>query len=409
MPHDATNHPEFHRDNLAAADAAALDALIDAGQSLDRVPASHRERAARVASLLNLLGTPVKSAGDEGALVDVTMARMLRLTPSTDDIELSPDDIEAMDAYFAAEHRLDRVPSVLRDRAERIEGLGRLCTGGPAVAASASLLERTMARVPVRTRQSQNRVRAVIGNFRLTDLVSMAAVLLISASVVWPVMSTWRAHAQRSECGLNFASLASAFGLYSGDYRDQLPVASAGLGGGSWLNVGAGSGLSNSANLFRLPKLNYTTLKTLACPSNATAKRGPCPPTDDDWSCITEVSYSYQNMFAERRPSWGQGPATVILADGSPAIRRALANEQWVPLQNSANHAGTGQWVLRTDGSSQWATTPVVNGDNIWLTNEQQAFVDQTNARLRPLGLELQSIKFFQTVPVSETDSFLGP
>ncbi len=409
MPHDATNQPEQYRDHLAAADSAALDALIDAGQSLDRVPVAHRERAARVASLLNLLGTPAKASGDASRLVDVTMARMLHLADSTADVELSDEDMEAMDALFAAEHRLDRVPSVLRERAAQIEAMGRLCTGGPAVTASASLIERTMARVPVRSRQAQPRVRAMIGNFRLTDLVSMAAVLMISASVIWPVMSTWRAHAQRSECGMNFSSLASAFGLYSSDFRDQLPVASAGFGGSSWLNVGAGSGLSNSANLFRLPKLKYTTLKTLACPCNATARCGPCQPTDDDWSCITEMSYSYQNMFAERRPSWGGGTSTVILADGSPAIRRVLANEQWVPLQNSANHAGTGQWVLRTDGSGQWASSPVVNGDNIWLTNEQQTLVDLENARLRPLGLEVRSLKFFQTVPVSESDSFLGP
>ncbi|GJQ30341.1 MAG: hypothetical protein HBSAPP03_22250 [Phycisphaerae bacterium] len=411
MPDDATNPVESPRHSLTAADAAAIDALIDAGMNPAAVPETHRARANRARDLFNLLGTPTLDAGDDAALVDVTLARILRLAPAgyADEPELSPEDVEAMDAYFAAEQRLDRVPSVLRDRAARVEAVGRLAAAGEPAPHSAVLIERTLARVPVRTRIPQQSVKAVLGGFRLTDLVSVAAVLLISVSVLWPVLSTWRTHAQRSECGMNFASLASAFGLYSSDYRDQLPVATAGFSGGSWWNVGGGAGLSNSANLFRLPKLNYTSLKTLACPGNPTARGGPCQPTDDDWSCISEVSYSYQNMFAERRPSWGRGNATVILADGSPAIRNALAQRDWVPLQNSANHGGCGQWVLRTDGSGHWASTPVVDGDNIWLTDEQQQVVDQANARLRLMGLEVRSIRFFQTTPVSDHDSFLGP
>lgn len=405
--HDNSNY------HLSGPDQAALDALVAAGFDPRRVPADDKPRAQRIVGLLNLLDTgPAMSAEDAASLADVTMARVLRagaprLASENDELELSPDDQEALDAFMTVGQRVERVPGPLRERAHRLEHIGSLVTS-PAGPISNDLVERTLARIPVRVRPQERSFRAALGGFRLADLVSMAAVLLIAASVVWPVLSTIRSHQKRGDCGANFASLASAFGLYSNDHRDQLPMATAGFGGANWLEVGSGPGRSNSANLFRLPKLQYTSLKTLACPGNSGALCGPCGADSEDWGCINEVSYSYQNMFGETRPTWRSG-RTVILADASPAVRGALSDTQWVPMQNSANHDGKGQWVLLSDGSGGWVTSPEVGGDNIWLTDRQQKVVEDTNAKLRPMGLEVRSIKFFLTVPESDQDSFLGP
>ncbi|CAG1009591.1 hypothetical protein PHYC_03722 [Phycisphaerales bacterium] len=409
MPDANPDNPNFST-RLSGADEAALDALIAAGLDPRRVTGADTRRVDRVLSLFNLLGfAPASPANVGAALVDVTMARILRAGSHADEAQLSPDDQEALDAFMTVGQRADRVPGPLRDRAERLEKLGALATGPTGQRVSPNLTERTMARIPARVRPQERSFRATLGGFRLTDLVSMAAVVMIAGSVVWPVLSTIRTHQKRGDCGANFASLASAFGLYSNDHRDQLPMATAGLGGANWLEVGSGPGRSNSANLFRLPKLNYASLKTLACPGNGGAACGPCRPDSDDWGCISEVSYSYQNMFGAQRPSWRSGSQSVILADGSPAVRGALSQTRWVPMQNSANHDGKGQWVLLTDGSGGWITSPEVNGDNIWLTDLQQKIVDDANDRLRPMGMEVRSVKFFQTVPESDRDSFLGP
>jgi hypothetical protein len=112
-----------------------------------------------------------------------------------------------------------------------------------------------------------------------------------------------------------------------------------------------------------------------------------------------------------------------VLADASPVIRRAVAKQRVYPLENSANHAGTGQTVLRLDGSAVWLNTPVHEGDNIWLPadveevlreiqqqvaqGQQQGAVPlltrQDAARQRAVRLEGTES------PASVQDAFVGP
>lgn len=428
MTESAHPPPERWPDALDAMDASALEVLAECNFDLARVPAPFKARAARVAALLGVLDSPapVPDARDSGSLVDATLARVMkadRLADSaprtgTREDALVPDDEDALDSFVTEGYREERVPASLRPRAARLSAVGALLTRTHTPVYSADLAERTMTGVPIRHRPVETqRFRLNAGGFRLTDLVSVAAVLLIGASVVWPMLATLRGHQQRLACGTNMSSVATAMGLYTGDFQGHLPVASAGFGG-SWWDVGGGPGRSNSANLFRLPKLGYASLGDLACPGNAKALCATsCKPEADDWGCINEISYSYQVMSGPR-PEWRGDRPTVILADGSPVTRKLREGKPWSMMQNSANHEGRGQWALLTDGSATWLISPIIADDNIWLPGSHDKAVQTANRVLDSMIKSgVQKARGYMAVPLlkgneqaeSKSDAFLGP
>ncbi|MFA6044981.1 MAG: hypothetical protein WC718_08360 [Phycisphaerales bacterium] len=403
---------------LGAADARAVDAWINAkGDEAEGAKHAEPARVKKVAALMALVGTPATAANvDLDALTDVTVARVGRAASSNaqGEDELSPDDAEALDALITAGYDVSRVPGVLRQRATQISNL--LALSGTPVAVESrlqggdgeDLVSRTLANVPLRVRPRE-RFSFSGGTIRMADLVSIAAVLLIAASVVWPLLSTLRTHQQQLACGSNFAGIGSAMGTYAGDYRDHFPVAAASLGGPTWWDVGAGPGKSNSANLYQLPKLQYATLATLACPSNSEAPRGTCTKTSNDWGCLTDVSYSYQVMFGSDRPIWKQPTPVVVLADASPVTRRAAAGLTIHPQQNSQNHQGRGQWALLSDGSGRWLTKPEIGSDNIWLPAAMELAMQKAAERIGA-GETSGTIEIHgNELPSSAQDSFLGP
>jgi hypothetical protein len=361
----------IHNHQLVGADAEAVDALIDAGFDLSRVTDQMRGRAAQAAALMGLVDGIEAPASQ--TLVDVTMARLARIANPIADVDavLSADDAEALDAYIASDFRAAKVPSSLRARAEQLECLGQLLTIGPSTT-NTLLVERTMRTVSTATRRDQEPAPSRTGGFRFADLVSVAAVLLMGVAVVWPVLSTAKSYSTKSGCAANLAGLASAFGIYSNDYKDQLPMAAASYGG-SWLDVGTTPERSNSANLYTLARTSYAGLDTLACGGNPMACREPAKDGALDWKSLPEVSYSYYIMYGQQRPTPVSNPDTVILTDKSPVPIR-LANGESFPFpdENSPNHGGQGQFGLRADGASMWLTSPQVGSDNIWMNRNQE-------------------------------------
>ena len=171
-------------------------------------------------------------------------------------------------------------------------------------------------------------------------------------------------------------------GLYSTDNRGSLPMATASLAGAPWWNVGSPE-QSNAANLFTLKRQNYASITQLACAANADACRECNDPQAADWSCFGDVSYSYQNMFATRRPSMNQAVSFVVLADRSPVTTRAFRGEKTVYYnENAFFHNQRGQNALKSDGSALWMATPWTDsGDNIWLPRAIENAIKQAEAR----------------------------
>lgn len=413
--HDHTpTPPEPGQPVLSPADARALDALIEAGLDAARVnPGAERARVRKVSSLLNLLA--VRSSRDS-ALVDVTLARILQtegLGAGIADEAMVFDDEAALDAWVMNGYQSDRVPGSLRERARRHERLASMVTRVEGVAGdSESLVERTLARVQdsidseeVGMRIETERMRLGSG-IRLADLISVAAVLLIAAAVVWPVVNNIRDKSRQYACLGNMGSSARAFGSYALSNRDSLPVVNASLGGGTWWNVGDHKSRSNSANLFQLTKSGYARLADLACPGNPSAPTGEVRPDATDWRNLDEVSYSYRIMFGEQQPRW-QPTAdnrVVIMSDRSPVVLKSIRGEPVSPLADSMNHRSQGQHILFSDGSAKFYDTPVLeNGDNIWLPR----FIERKIGELtgKPLPPPLNG----QETPDGMDDAFVGP
>lgn len=437
-------HSQEHhtQSRLALQDCEALDALVQAGFDLRLLPDAMKQRASKLADLLDVAcSCPGVSHCDQrtakvlAAVASLSqssaqsseVANSTRQAPSPPDV-LSWEDEEAVDAYVMAGYRVERVSSSLRGRAVKAAALGQLLTATIDVTPSALLIERTLARVQAtsiaRPSASDASIAGRIGGLRLADVFSMAAVAVLGVSVMWPVLASLRNQSMRAVCGSNMQTMANAMGVYAGDYRGAMPVATASLAGATWWDVGSGPARSNSANLFQLPKLHYASLAQMACPGNPTASKGCESLGRDDWGCPKEVSYSYQVMFGAQRPGWGErnsygegggaasSGAMVVLADKSPVVARALAKQRLNPEENSPNHGGDGQWVVRADGSAAWLQSPLVKEDNIWLPCSADRAVAVAKSRMKATGASAAIVELTllgNEVTVQRGNTFVGP
>lgn len=401
---------------LSESDGAALQALAEAGFRIDQVPAELRERAAKVGALLDLLNTPTVDATSAGrssfarssvgqSLIARTLdrvrshaAQVSAGNPSdiaaAETLALSPDDEDALELLVAARMDPARVPSGVRARARHQAALLSLMDladteiaidAGERARTRARLVGSTLAHVQQNIDRASERTKLVrtiqpergSSRFKIGDLIAAAAVLLISGSVLLPLANATREFSRRAGCQANMLSAGLAFGQYANDYRESLPVASPSQVQTPWWFVGE-QGRSNSANLFTITRAGYTGLQSLACAGNPEAGVDRSATTGFDWRSIGNVSYSYQNMFANERPRWTQRETMVVLSDRSPIISLAMRGEKINPISNSLQHGGRGQYFLRTDGSSFWMTTPVLaNGDNAFLPRPLEQLIER--------------------------------
>lgn len=409
-------------------DAAALDALVHGVFRIEGVQPDQRPVAQVLSGLLSLLDRGLELPDDGGVLADMTMARIARRrhqdSKGMTGVILSIPDDDAIEAFIAAGYDHRRVPSGMRPRVRKVAALlGLLDAPVPSAAgsmqavsggtqAAAELVDRTLARVQ-RAIEEHEQSMAVGGgdrrgggwSFRMQDLVSVAALLLVAVSLIGPMVMGFREYNRRVACGANMNVAGVAFGLYGNDNKGMLPVATSSIAGNPWWFTGQGVERSNSANLYVLNRANFTTVEQLACCGNPNARKQA--PTDAvDWRKLDEVSYSYQCQFAERRPSWKNGTRVIILSDASPVVRRAVRGEVIYPFENSPNHGGRGQNVLFNDNSGAWLTTPVVESgrsDNIWLPRRIECEIAKLS---RPNHAD--ALKGTES-PDSEDDSFVGP
>ncbi len=392
--------------SLCPLSAAALDRVFEHGPE-SFVPETDHDHAAM--GLLSLLGTSVESEDQRPsrvALVSILAARIERDDPRS--LTLCPDDQRALDEYIEHQHDLHAVSPELRERAARIDRVGGLLTASAATEGRERLVERTLGGIQARIDERRAAMR--IGergrggfSLRWSDLISIAAMLLLAASVVMPIMSGVRASAQQNLCNENMLSAANAFGMYTGSNRDMLPMATAGLGP-TWMDVGSTPERSNSSNLYTLVRKNFTSLDDLACPSNPYAATGKPDPDAWDWNSLSEVSYSYRIMPpGGMRASAAPHPVgVVLLADRSPVVLRVARGQAVIPEENSPNHNGAGQHMLMLDGSARWTTTPMLdNKDNIWLPRPIERVIHEARAR--------KGIITGNEQPDGPTDAFVGP
>ena len=381
---------------LSDADKTAIDAFFE-GTEADS------DRVARVSDLLSLLNTPIGGGDEKQARIDVTS---LLASADRDRQQLTTASASSVDDWMDGQDPLTQ-------RDETHTKIAGLVTSGSAYtdAERASLVDRTLGMIQDEINRSEKRYILDLpitpgGRFRLADLVSIAATLLLVASVAIPVMSGMRSRSMQAICNNNMATAGTAFGAYAGSNRDLLPMATAGFGTGSnstWMDVGSTPERSNSSNLYVLVRTNHTTLVDLACPTNPDALLESSG-VEQDWRSIDEVSYSYRIMPPGGMKAYdADHPVRVVLlSDRSPVTRRIVAGQSVIPEENTPNHDHQGQHVLGLDGSSVWHTDPVLDqGDNLWFPRQIEQVIFQARDRLGIIkGNEL---------PDGPTDAFVGP
>ncbi len=353
-------------DRLSEADANAVDRWM-AGEG----PADDRDR--RVVELLGLLNAESAISADS-ALTDLTMLRIMRATGSPVSVdadeapELTPMDAEALDAWMLAGGRVERVPAALRERAQKVHGLATLVSQGPEPAVSADMVDKLMTKVAeTPTKRNEAEQPEIAGRIRLADLMSIAAVLVVGVSVIWPMLTSMREAHYKTVSSARMAAAGNGMAAYAANYG-ALPQASASLAGDPWWEVGENPAHSNSANLFTLARDGFVEVAQLASPTNPQAPTSVTGEDASDWGSLDEVSYSYRNMFGGKNEAFNITPTSAMLADRSPIVPPSRRGETARADANSRNFAGRGQHVLFGDGSVVWITSPILeNGDNIWL------------------------------------------
>ncbi len=424
QPHDPldTTRPSH-------ADCAAIDALIDAGLNPARVPEALRPRATRVHHLLESLACGNVAPGRDG-LIRTTIERILAEAAAADragtggwihdDSGLSAVEQDSLEALLVAGYDPARVPASLRATAtEQASLLALLATPLPDEATPAwsrrreDLVARTLEAVQGDLAGERERMTVGSGSrwsgLRRWDLAGLAAALVLGGSLAMPMLGSMRDSIRQTACLGNFQAAGLGLAQYGGDYRGSMPLATASLPGTAWWLVGKDPAKSNSANYFTLARGGYAGLDQLRCANACESPVGRPAPGQMDWARFDDVSVSGQNLFSSYRPSMTDGSRMVVLADRSPLVLRAVRGGPITaqdPLANSPNHAGRGQNVLWTDGSSQWLATPVLaNGDNVWLPLTLEVAID----RIRRAGANRGIVILRGMDDVEPGNSFLAP
>ncbi len=270
--------------------------------------------------------------------------------------ELSPDDQRLLDQLVEANfdpQAMEPLTPAERRRVSALVSLLSLLSDYPVDDADDTLVYATLARID--RREEERAARMTLGpetsgirrgrRIHIPDFITVAAVMLIAASVLWPLMSRARRASIDEGCNSNLRALGYAFSTYAADYDGAVPVALAGSNL-SW------DKFRNVLNLAPLVDKDYCEQAHLNCPGNDIHYR---------------PSYSYQWQGANSRSTWGILPTIVVIGDRNPVIDAARTGTILAPLTASLNHSERGQNVLFNDGSTPWLAKPVVGRDNIWL------------------------------------------
>ena len=274
--------------------------------------------------------------------------------------ELSPDDQRVLDALVDAgfdPEVLEAPTPAVRDRAAAASSLFELLEDYPVDDADDTLIHATLARIDrlevgraARMKFDNEAANGETGprrRVRLPDFISVAAVILIGASVVWPLTSHLRQQSIDKGCNSNLQQIALGFSQYALDNNGAMPTARTGLFS-AWT-----PDTHNVINLNPLLQKGYCQQGHLNCPGSEGLLSG---------------SYSYQFQVKKHQARWSTGPITVVLGDRNPIIDAVRRGQVIAARTVSINHGGRGQFVLSSDGRTAWLPLPIVGtDDNIWL------------------------------------------
>lgn len=242
----------------------------------------------------------------------------------------------------------------------------------------------------------------------LVKITSMAAMILIVASIAVPTVSNMRQRAWRTLCESRLGRVAVGMMNYADDNDGSMPyVASA--TGALWSKTGyqGKENESNNRNPFLLYKLGYVGAEDFTCPGNKHASPLNCTPEELKALCDFESRDNFNFSFRIMCPKASKriGDRTFILmSDITPVFEKALSDrhgrtrsgavrlklDEKLLKRMSSNHREKGQNILSSDGSVRFIKVRIINEDDIFT---------------------ISNIRYYEgrEVPCEESDTFLAP
>ena len=286
----------FDHLSLTKADAEMLDQLVDVGFDLGQLEYLTPEDEQRAKSILNMLGLldayPVEDASD--TLIDATLAR-----------------IDQYEAQRSARMQIHAPELETTKRGFRI---------------------------------------------RMPDLISVAAMILVTVSVFAMLSKSARNQSINNECASNMAMVGRGLFDYAVDHNGNTPTQQA----------------AEVASLFGGVAPERTDAELLAEEGYCQHNHLNCPGHGEE-----SGGFSFQTQSAE---TWNaiqkQGKVFFLMSDRNPILDKMLAKQQYDPLTPSPSHGSLGQNHLRDDGSIVSGAAPVFGGDLIWILDGKNRGID---------------------------------
>jgi len=303
--------------------------------------------------------------------------------------QLSEADAQRLDAHLdPAEAGPPPADAIQRDR--KVQQVLSLIEQCPAERGDQTLVNRTLQRIQAQRESQQLTQQAHMlaaggetttgpgpasaggggGGFSMGQMMTLAGMVLIGASLLLPVLSQNRQLAMQVACQRKLAAAGGAIAQYAADHNGTLPRGKV-EPGVAWWHVGqphepGGVVRSNSAHLYLLVRHenDYLEPATLACPSNAHAHPEKMTDHHHDWPSVKAISFSYQNQYTPEPIELNRNPELALLADKNPLFINARGKPTQATCPTTAPslmHQRRGQNVLTADGNVAWRTSPTLH------------------------------------------------
>ena len=216
MTSDFSDHDAIDAPGLSEADAAALDALVEAGFDPERVAPDLRDRAYALSRAFGMLDTP--PAVPSTRLTDRVISKITS-TQSEPLPELSPKAEDAVDAFVMSDLGSRTVPSRYRSRAaalsSSVSAVTKLGPSGEAWVAEDR--ERRVDSTLASIAESQSHSPIEFGSTRrrltLSDVVAAASVILVFSAVAAPLIGAARSAQRQAKCLAQVGQTSAAMSM----------------------------------------------------------------------------------------------------------------------------------------------------------------------------------------------------
>ncbi|MFO0963434.1 MAG: hypothetical protein U0625_11100 [Phycisphaerales bacterium] len=360
------------------------------------------------------------SSANDDATPPATGADITETVPAISAEDARILDLLAEEGFDPARAR--SVQDADRARARALNAVLARLEQYPVAPPHESIVDATLARIDAFEADRTEAMRVGSGRrprVRLSDIVSVAAILLVALGVGVPILSQMRAQSLSTVCANNLRSLNGGLAAYAQQYGGSMPAV-AGIGG-MFTAPETSPPPAPAASSRRAP-----LMPNIARPQQWSGQVYVRPGADGrpqsmilvpDWGTYNHsanlailVAKGFAPEHALRCPGCATGHACfaykvpaegvrfqldtpqrmVVVSDANPVIELRRNGQQIDrSVLSSRNHGEAGQNLLFSDGAVQWSNTPILRDspaqfvDNIWLPRGEDGR-ERADLKVRP-------------------------